>query len=254
MKKTTVVLLTLAGMAAADTITIDNTFYTNPNSWVYAWDASDAKWKVSKNLTDTDLKDHQAPSSEADPVFIGYEFSSDNGVQTMTATDTAITLAAPSWWSSKKGVYIGNNVTITGADNGINAGVKFHFSDITTSVLGYTGRMWKRGDISVTGSLTLDNTYMEHVFFTANSMEQNVGIWDFSGFSVTDANGNALTYTTEAENIGKAGYFWVETAEYQQFQPYYAKLVAKAIPEPTTATLSLLALAGLAARRRRAAR
>lgn len=251
MKKTIIALMALTGVAAADTITIDNTFYTSPASWIYAWDASDKTWKVSKSLNDTTLTTHQTPSSSADPVFVGYDFSYENGVQTMTATDTTISLAAPSWWSSTKGVYIGNNVTITGTDNGINSGVRFHFSDISTSVLGYTGRMWKRGDVAVSGSLTLNADYFEHTFFTANSMEQNDGAWNFSTFNVTDANGNALTYTTDAENIGKAGYFWVETSEYVQYSSYSAKLVAKAIPEPTTAALSLLAFCGLAARRRR---
>ena len=244
--------MALACMATAQakTITLDSSSYTNPASWVYVWDPSVSDWAVFTKLDDTYGTFPGYTPAENDPAYVGYTFKMIDGVQTLISTDKVMTVNAPKWIGSK-GVYLGSNVTLTGNDNGLKSGASIDFADIATSQLEYTGRLWKQGDVTITGSLTLSADSFEHTFFSVSQMEQMSGVWDFSGFVVTDAQGNALTYTTDAEKIGKAGYFWVEETAFSQGAAYSATLVAKSIPEPATATLSLLALAGLAARRRR---
>lgn len=77
-----------------------------------------------------------------------------DGVQTLLSTDKVMTVNAPTWIGSK-GVYLGSNVTLTGNDNGLQSGSSIDFADISTSQLAYTGRLWKQGDVAITGSLTL---------------------------------------------------------------------------------------------------
>lgn len=251
MKKAIISLLVITTAAVqAKTITLGEWAYNGP-SWAYVWDNSGTQWGHIESSEGTSLIYNSYAPSNNDPSFVGYTFAMVDNVQTLTSMNTTMTVAAPTW-IGPKGTYLAGGVTLTGTDNGIRANSFVDFADIVTSQLAYTGRFWKQGDVSVTGSLTLaDNGSFEHVFFSASTMEQNAGVWDFSNFSITDANGNALTYTSDAQNIGKAGYFWVEETDFTQGASYSATLVARAIPEPTTATLSLLALAGLAARRRR---
>lgn len=255
MKKTIIALIALAGMSLADTITLDESFYKNPNTWVYLWNSTTSSWDILDSVDDTGLwtGSNQAPSADnGDPSFYGYTFSVVDGVQTLTGSAEAITLAAPAWVSGGgKGVYIGSNVTLTGNDNGLRANANIHFGDIASSQFKYTDQVWKKGDANVYGSLTLSSDVFSHTFFSVANMREASGGWNFSSFSVTDAAGNSLTYTTDEDKIGKAGYFWVEETAFTQGSAYTATLKALAVPEPTTATLSLLALAGLAARRRR---
>ncbi len=248
--------MALAGMSLADTITLDESFYKNPNTWVYLWNSTTSSWDILDSVDDTELwtgSGYSPSVNSGDPAIYGYTFSVVDGVQTLTDSAKAITTAAPTWVSAK-GVYIGSNVTLTGADNGLRANAKIHFGDIASSQFTYTGKVWKQGVANVYGSLTLSSDVFSHTFFSVADMQQANGGWNFSSFSVTDAAGNSLTYTTDKDKIGKAGYFWVEESAYTQGSAYTATLKALAIPEPTTATLSLLALAGLAARRRRASR
>lgn len=251
MKKTIIALLALAGVVAAESITLNSSIYSN--AWVYIWNPETNSWDYSTSINSQSLvtgSDYSPSAQNSDPAFIGYTFSYVNGAQILTSTDITMTASAPVWIGSK-GVYLGENVTATGGDNGIRSGAKIHFCDISTSQLVYTAKVWKQGDASVTGSLTLDSDTFSHTFISVVNMQQAAGGWDFSNFTVTDANGNSLTYTTDEDYIGKAGYFWVEESAFTQGAAYSATLVAKAIPEPTTATLSLLTLVGLAARRRR---
>lgn len=244
--------MALTGAAAqAKTITLDSTAYDGP-SWAYVWDNTRTQWGYLQGTTSTSLT-YSATNTptDADPSYVGYSFAMVDGVQTLTSLDTTITVTAPTWIGAK-GTYLSGGVTLTGNNNGFRGNSSIDFADITTSQLAYTGTFWKQGDVTVTGSLTLSSgESFAHTFFSASAMEQKSGIWDFSGFVITDADGNALTYTTDAEKIGKAGYFWVEESEFSMGSAYSATLKAMTVPEPATATLSLLALAGLATRRRR---
>lgn len=247
--------MALAGMALADTITLNESFYKNPSTWVYIWNSTTNSWDILDHVNDTEFwtgSGYEPSGSSGDPSFLGYTFSVIDGVQTLTGSTEAITLAAPTWvLGGGKGMYIGSNVTLTGTNNGLRANANIHFGDIASSRFNYTGKVWKQGDANVYGSLTLSSDVFSHTFFSVADMQQANGGWNFDNFSVTDAAGNSLTYTTDEDKIGKAGYFWVEETAFSPGSAYTATLKALAIPEPTTATLSLLALAGLAARRRR---
>lgn len=255
MKKTIIALMALAGVSFADTLTLNESFYSNPSTWVYLWNSTTNSWDILDSVADTDLwtgSGYTPSTNSGDPFFYGYTFSVIDGVQTLTGSSELVTIAAPTWVSGGgKGMYIGSNVTMTGADNGIRANANIHFGDIATSQFNYTDRVWKQGDANIYGSLTLSSDVFSHTFFSVANMQQASGGWNFDNFSVTDAAGNSLTYTTDEANIGKAGYFWVEETAFSQGAAYSVTLKAMAVPEPTTATLSLLALAGLAARRRR---
>lgn len=76
----------------------------------------------------------------------------------------------------------------------------------------------------------------------------NVSCFDASQMVVTDQNGEKLTYTTDVANM-QEGQFGLT------YEDGFVKLVAhggELIPEPATASLSLLGLAALMMRRRRA--
>lgn len=262
MKKTIIAILALTALcvsAHGKTVTLTNDAYDS--AWVYVWDCQHTQWGHFASSADTSLiydNNNPNPSSSyrKDPVFYGYTYAIVEGKQQLTSIDTltATTLAAPTWLGKGTfGTYLAKNISITGNDNGMESNAIIDFADITTSKLEYTGGFWKYGDAIITGSLTLSGDSLNHTFFSVANMQTNNGSWNLSGFSITDANGNKLSYTTNEAEIGKAGFFWIEETEFIQGESYSVSLVAKAaaVPEPTTATLSLLALAGLAARRRR---
>lgn len=91
---------------------------------------------------------------------------------------------------------------------------------------------------------------------TLMSGKGNYGIWNFGNrgtknFTINNLEGYdyvGAVASAEALQAGQFGYIYTDTASADS-----VTLVVKGLstPEPTTATLSLLALAGLAARRRR---
>ena len=265
MKKTLITLMAMAGVASAEySITTDDTFYTNPNAWVYVWTGAGAEgnWNDGSNWViytgkNDDTAETQADYKpvNADPAIIGYTFSYVDGKQVLTANDTAITVNTVSWMGNNNRFYIGHNVTLQGKSNGFSGGqtVTFNFGDFGGTSVISMGDFWMQGNATVnfTGEVTMTGNDFSYTLFTATNMAQNSGIWNASGVSVIDAKGNILTYTTDEDKIGTAGYYWLESTYAGQGTANSVMLVAKAIPEPTTATLSLLALAGLAARRRR---
>lgn len=265
MKKTLVALLALAGTAMANyTIVTDTSLYTNPNAWVYVWtgNGNDNSWNTGNNWeyyqsASDDSADSNADYKpvNADPAFIGYTFDYVAGSQILTASNEVITVTTPTWMGGSGRVYLGSNVTLVGANNGYSANqsITYHFGDFSGTSVISMGAFWMQGGATVNfaGEVTMTENEFSYTLFTATNMAQNAGTWNASGVSVVDANGNTLTYTTDEDKIGTAGYYWLESTYAGEGTTNAVMLVAKAVPEPTTATLSLLALAGLAARRRR---
>ncbi len=264
MKKSIIALLALAGVAAADyTIETDSSLYTNPNAWLYVWtgDGENSNWDNGNNWAyyqsagdDTaDVAAGQKPVN-ADPAFIGYDFTYENGKQYLTANNTEITVTTPTWMGGNGRIYLGNVVTLYGTNNGFssNQTITFNFGDFSGSSVIEMGSFWMQGGATVNfaGNITLTESDFSYTLFTSSNMAQIDGTWNAEAVTVTDANGEALLYAVDESDIGKAGYYWIETTG-TKGGAYSVSLVAKTIPEPATATLSLLALAGLAARRRR---
>ena len=279
MKKTiliTLAALGLAGMAQADTIVANSDFYTsNDNGWLYVWTGNGdndqtsnyANWEYYQNASSTvaGSSNGNTPGTKAQ-TFIGWDMTITDGTQVLTSNNTQydVTLSNGQWLGGQNATgewYIGSNVNLTGTNVGIGGTIGasnnfgFYFADLATSSSSITfDQLWiRQTNITIEGTLNMTGSDFSKVLFTGTNMQQSEGVWDASGFIVTDANGQPLTYADSASgHIGEEGYFWLETEGGETVgSTLTVTLVAKATPEPTTATLSLLALAGLCARRRR---
>ena len=250
----------ISSNADAYSVTLDNTFYTNPNAWVYVWDndvstgsfGTYTSWHLLKSTNDTTLtKSSTNTPTTNDPVFVGYTFSYTDGKQILTQNDTAITATLPSSISYSR-VYLGTNVKLTGTDNLFSGGstLTFDFGDLTNSQSGISmGDFWKQNTVvNFAGILTLSDKTFSYTLFESTNMYQNEGSWNASGFSVVDANGNKLTY--DATGAGTEGTFWLEQVK-DANNNFTVSLKANAVPEPSVPALSLMALIGLLVRRRR---
>lgn len=287
MKKTLIALMALTGVAMGSTsdysVTLDSTFYKTPDgagdAWVYHWtgNGNNNNWNTGGNWGAYKSKDATGfgnttfvPSAGgSDSAFIGYTFSSVNGAQVMTANNEAIEVVynaatgGNSFDLNNPRIYLGKNVTFTfdSVNNALkNKTIGFNFGnfDGTTQIAincDNTGspHFWFEASATMrfSGSIEMSKADYSYTLVSIDRLSQNSGTWDASGVTVKDAYGNALEYTTDAEKIGQVGYYGVKVEIDKTTNAATVKLIAKAIPEPTTATLSLLALAGLAARRRR---
>ena len=251
----------ISSNADASSLTLDNTFYTNPNAWVYVWDndvstgsfGTYTSWHLLKSTNDTTLTECPTdfkPSAH-DPVFVGYTFSYTDGKQILNQNDTAITATLPPSISYSR-VYLGTNVKLTGTDNLFSGGstLTFDFGDLTNSQSGISmGKFWKQDTVvNFAGTLTLSDKTFSYTLFESTNMYQNEGSWNASGFTVVDANGNKLTY--DAKGAGTEGTFWLEQVM-DANKNFTISLKANAVPEPSVPALSLMALIGLLVRRRR---
>ncbi len=258
MKKSlTIISLLLAGALsgnAAYSVTTDDSFYTNPAAWLYVWTGSagdnswdsGTNWDYYQNATDQDASsDSSHKPISSDPAFIGYNLSIVDGKQVLTANNDSLTVTMTAWPSTH--IYLGTNVTLQGNDNGFNTGTTIDFADFSGTSTITMGPFWKRGDVNFTGSVTMTSDTFEYTLFTSSALNQDAGVWNGSGINVVDALGNTLTYSADVTDA--AGFYYIEKTQSDGITTI--KLRATAVPEPATATLSLLALAGLAARRRR---
>ena len=257
--------MSLAGIASAEySITTTNSMYTNPAAWLYVYTgASDnptnwdngSNWKYYESVSDDTASSGSNTPVNADPAFIGYDFAFVDGKQVLTANDTAIKLNTVARMGGGSRFYLGRNVTLQGVDNLFSANntVSFDFGDFGGTSIISMGNFWMQNNATVnfTGSITMTDSVFSYTVFTSTSMGSNAGTWNASGVTVTDAQGNILQYTTDESKIGTSGYYWIECTYTGVNSPTDVRIVAMSVPEPTTATLSLLALCGLAARRRR---
>ena len=250
----------ISSNADASSLTLDNTFYTNPNAWVYVWDndvstgsfGTYTSWHLLKSTNDTTLtKSSTNTPTTNDPVFVGYTFSYTDGKQILNQNDTAITATLPPSISYSR-VYLGTNVKLTGTNNLFSGGstLTFDFGDLTNSQSGISmGKFWKQDTVvNFAGTLTLSDKTFSYTLFESTNMYQNEGSWNASGFTVVDANGNKLTY--DAKGAGTEGTFWLEQVM-DANKNFTISLKANAVPEPSVPALSLMALIGLLVRRRR---
>ena len=108
--------------------------------------------------------------------------------------------------------------------------------------------------LPATGSLTLDGDILSQIAALADGATLdvfNVGSFTLGGSAVealTAADNYTLDYVFRNTDLGSDYYLGYTAPVDEGLGTVY---IGKVVPEPTTATLSLLALAGLAARRRR---
>ena len=264
----TIAALLAAGTAFANAYTVetDSSFYTNPNAWVYVWTGSGAdnawgtagNWVTLRSLGASSTQAADSAPANVDPSFIGYDFSFDNGSQVLTSTDDKLTISPSAWLQGGRRIYLGSNVTLTGSNNGFGE-VSFNFGDFSGTSTISMGEFWKQDyTVSFAGDVTMTGDTFSYTLFSATNMYQNAGTWDASAVSVTDASGNKLTYTTDVDLFGTAGYYWLEQDGAEEVDgsgnsSFKLTLHAAAIPEPSAFGLlaGLGALALVASRRRR---
>lgn len=104
----------------------------------------------------------------------------------------------------------------------------------TRTLISSDGQIWNRG-------LFTDSEY------GAGNSENSLFL-DIYGNKMTLSDHNNATFTLNEEGMGKGSTIMINNADTNLVQIQY---VVRYVPEPATATLSLMALVGLAARRRR---
>ncbi len=202
MKKTIIALLALAGVAAADSLTLNVTELKSSNTLLTWSDDIDAltSWALTFNLDS-----QRSALSEQDLAFI-QNSGSDNGAAVKFAVNPNGTLEFYGYGASTnspESMVTVDSTPIT---------LQFIANEQAGSIIG--GRLTaisgeKSFSIDLDSELTLTNSNSIRLW-------SNGGNEHFTNITLSALNNNVV-----------------------------------AVPEPTTATLSLLALAGLAARRRR---
>lgn len=283
MKKTFYSLLAIAGLGVNCTLgASDNVLQPNydySGYWAYVWTGGtsgsweDNNWGYLSSSGQTSLthNDGYKPTNH-DPMFVGYDFSMENEVQTFTETDTAITLTSGGTFKGYAGeMYLASNVILNAGewgdysaytmhlgsntkvtfdfDYGIASGTTFDYGTMTGGSLVSIGTLWVANKtVNLTGSYNMTDTLALVDLLKINHFgEGSVSCFDASQMIVTDQNGEQLTYTTDVANI-QEGQFGLN------YEDGFVKLVAhggELVPEASSVLLSILGLGVLGLRRRR---
>lgn len=290
MKKTLVLLLAAAGLAQADYVwqgptgndsisakkwaTQENWQLTNDTKWVgtdsagpgtpYSnmWDPIVVKdaagrisaiegWNLNLTLINTQLVVNQV-----------MKFQNDGGLACYINIDSTSSLIINRFSGGNDGqplylncegqftMYYDKNQGGAGtyADLGTTGMMKLLKHQSNTSTDGFTAKISR-----------LEADLLDEVSFTLGEVSERVLIELTKGTSMNQLADNDIVINASDEwiRVGSAAevvndgnkYYWVTQSQEGVKLSYVA--TAAPIPEPTTATLSLLALAGLAARRRR---
>lgn len=235
MKKTLIALMALAGVAAADTT--PNTVY-NPNEGTLTLGADGGEMYADKNY------------------YAGeFSFSFDIAETDLTLNGTII-IAAYYGANNPDGGYGVNAFTITGDGNGnltlqlerANGLSNTSLTDTVTLTTPRDKSTFKADTAAYTlteGSYTIDYLGGGNGSAAANLILNSNVVASFTGGN-HNMNGSG---STNGNAVGKD----LTTLKFVANSNFVTGTTTftSNIPEPTTATLSLLALAGLAARRRR---
>ena len=218
MKKTITLLVALAGMASADSSITLGSYFTDKNGVnVFTVEAVQGKSKsnaAALGLTKADGLNSRGFSfaMDASEMLYSAALTLDDVIQV-----TQITLASNSQYDSAEtgrlSITLGNNTYVS------EVGVEERISGYGTITYSFTGEN--------SFALGISDTMSASIATEAN----NVFIGVFQGQSGVDGLTAPNGYSVWSPGVMITG--------------------VKLIPEPTTATLSLLALAGLASRRRR---
>ena len=264
MKKTIIALLSLAGVAMADAYVWD----ANQN-YSYTWDFSQANTQdgntgvlggtVSNTYTTVEV-------TNVGTAVVGWTKTEANGGKTygqywetgtnsflynainaVTTTSATLTLSLDYYWT---GAQWGENILHIGADG---TGVAFGLSNGYMSVA--TGTANDEVFSAVKSDIRLTANAWNSLTFTLSNNQWTVSC---NGVTSTASTLGTVTWANEGDernkySIGVKAPGWNSGAT--GLNDSGCKIanmtISYTVPEPATATLSLLALCGLAARRRR---
>ena len=253
MKKTLITLLALAGVAAADTatttiftdLTQDKTITLSDNSSI-TWSATDATFTGDICSTVTGEQARASVSFTLNLTDAATVGTTKTELVTITKTDYVNTIGL--WLVDGKISGRWNDGTYDEVSGQNNPGTASGQVAITSILNDNDNVFTVDGDKFIALTLVLDRTCdaynTDHVGMVLYDADGSV-VWNCcslgaAGFTTYDAIKLNMDYVGSAASITNA-----------VLSPTDAGTQAALIPEPTTATLSLLALAGLAARRRR---
>lgn len=214
MKKTLIALMALAGvaMAAPQPITLTSSTTVESGNSALTWTGDPlTSWEVTFDVMPT-LKDNQTQIADA-PIFsTSRNVNTTTGLVFSSNTDGTIEIYG-------NGITHNSNDVCLTIDTETPITIRF--------VADYAGDVYTGGRFTV---LSEETTYLNFTIDKTISDSQLIS----GKASVWTQSGNSGSSTT-----------------YKIYNITVTKLDNNVVPEPTTATLSLLALAGLAARRRR---
>ncbi len=253
MKKTIIALMALAGVAAADTVITGADL-----TWDVSTPNKDCTSVNSGNLTYSGggWWVNGPTGTLAQSITLGldqvleFSYSCD-----FSATDSVLTLAlANNSGAVVMGKTYNDNVclgTTTDTGDAVARGYAFgntNNSGAVANITDYTAL--KDGANNVTFDVNVGNTVNTNdVTFTVaynTTLSQFVGTLAYDGYTAKINLGETFSVNAITATFDGASAFVGHVNDIQ--------LKVTTVPEPTTATLSLLALAGLASRRRRASR
>ncbi len=263
---TAVLSLSFIAVAAAETITLDSSkyYYLAGSDTGQEYRSSSGQWRAYWHRINPDTTNEAITygnaniwATSANNIYYGYTYRYENGTKYAYANGNPITLswqnvamANPNdtvhfsgYVTHENFTALTDDVTLQYGDLGVSTSTLLDMVDSDTAAFS--------GSLTLTGSLILTGDSFTRTILSED-LHTNTGTIDISGLNVKDALNNSLVYTNDTNYIGKSGYFWLtETYDESTGVTTFAIAAQAAVPEPTTATLSLLALAGLAARRRR---
>ncbi|MBE6418194.1 MAG: PEP-CTERM sorting domain-containing protein [Akkermansiaceae bacterium] len=239
MKKTLIALMAMAGVAAAAVpTTYEATFASNGEAaltWSDGQNASNILFGTGATTLDSWMIEFQISDLQ------------DPGTFMCTAPTTAGFVGA----NDRDGLGIRTSTT-----TGMRIAVNGNNGSQSDGLLSITNV----NNLSATNPLTLrfaydakSNTAYLFNVGTGKSISMSTGTTDYTLKSVASSTAAAATTATFYSD-GATSYKLVDVTDMSTLAgktSFVTYLTTKTIPEPTTATLSLLALAGLAARRRR---
>ncbi len=260
MKKTLITLLALAGAAGATTSTTEIiTFSTGDGT------AGDYKYGVNFGTDSFNTHNKYNPTFTTDAEKVSVKVSSSASNVYTTYTSYADPSKPAEYWSNSKALSemnatLGTSLTLANLDaaplaygggGGAKGTLTLTFGNDCSAGETFVGYLLVGAFASTPSSLTLSGLAEGYTVQYATAQG--------SGFNDTPTFTAGTHYTTLVKITGafadkNTSVSVTVDGNNTDHKTGFAMAAYKVIPEPTTATLSLLALAGLAARRRRATR
>ena len=263
MKKTLIALMALAGVASAESVSLETQIvkgketYALFSDWQEIYNAWNTDTNPTKEGVQHDTSVIEAVGSTSGTALTFYVSVSDLLGGNQLIAGQKYELDTFSWVGSDSGYYTGGDrkVTITNLTSTSSVSVAMpgvSTKTVTVTTPSTTPLTFVAGDLlKITFTGVADDPETTETNEAANVYIQYIDAVNGNNIlgsaSALNASGTGLNYWHVNKNNNGNGLQtgWKNDAPIIQ-------LTAHAIPEPATATLSLLALAGLCARRRRA--